>query len=69
LGHRGLSEILHHVLDEHGALGDIAFCCSESVYPFYMRRREGALPTTTSAPSLLTRVILLESVAIVDDYV
>ena len=29
---------------------------------------EVALPTTTSAPSLLTRVILLDSVAIADDY-
>jgi hypothetical protein len=35
LGHGSLSEILHHVLNTHGALSDVAIYCSESVYAIF----------------------------------
>ena len=57
-----IAEVLQHVLDQNGALSNDAVCCSSlAVAGLAVRAGQGApwanLPTETSTPSLLVRVI------------
>jgi hypothetical protein len=43
IGHGRISEILHHVLDEHGSLGDLTIYYSDSVCASFVWRMAGCL--------------------------
>jgi hypothetical protein len=43
IGHSSISKILHHILDEHGALSNLTIYCSESVCASFGQRMAGCL--------------------------